>query len=53
MILFRSAPFSTFIPTFFVFADKSEIENEIGISNSESGGNRLGSYYDLFRLSRF
>lgn len=39
MILFRSAPFSTFIPTFFVFSDKNEIENaiqnqnEIGLSN--------------------
>jgi hypothetical protein len=52
MIPFRSAPFSTFIPTFFVSADKSEIENEIGMSNSETGRTRLGSYPDLFHLSR-
>jgi hypothetical protein len=31
MIPFRSAPFSTFILTFFVSADKSKIENEIGM----------------------
>jgi hypothetical protein len=53
MIPFRSVPFSTFFRTFFVFADKSEIENEIEMPNTESGRNRLGSYPDLFRLSCF
>jgi hypothetical protein len=43
MIPFRPAPFSTFIPTFFIFADKSEIE-------FRSGTNWLESYSDLFRI---